>query len=336
LEEFNGKLYAGLTNWTDGSSVWRSDDGRHWTQTSDFGFDGVQTGVNAAIGDLQVFNSQLYAGTRWGSDNGQIWRSADGEAWTQVSDPDFAGIGSFVVYNNVLYAGTWARDLLKGAEIWRSATGASGDWDLLATSDLTNNPHNSAVTAMSVFGTNLYAGIQNTDSGSQIWVTSNGTTWSPVNQDGFGEGVSNGGVDSLTVFQNQLFAGTSNCDAGGQVWRSDNGTAWTKVVDGGFGDINNCVVANLIVHGKHLYSVTNNHPWNGDYTGVEVWRTQDGVNWTQVNPDGFGDGNNQAGAYNNATVAVFHNSLFVGVHNWASGTEVWQMLEQVFIPLVRR
>jgi len=44
----------------------------------------------------------------------------------------------------------------------------------------------------------------------------------------------------------------------------------------------------LIVSDNYLYCVTCN-----DETGAEVWRTDDGANWEQVGPDGFGDSNNQ-------------------------------------------
>jgi hypothetical protein len=51
-----------------------------------------------------------------------------------------------------------------------------------------------------------------------------------------------------------------------------------------------------------------------------VWRSSDGMTWTQVNANGFGDGNN-VGAY---SMAVFGSDLYVGTSNSSTGAEVWR------------
>ncbi len=68
---------------------------------------------------------------------------------------------------------------------------------------------------------------------------------------------------------------------------------------------------------------------------MEVWRTQDGTTWGQVGFAGFGNSNNRAPYWNNS-VTVFNNSLYIGTNNGANGGQVWQMLNQLYLPLILR
>lgn len=336
LVVFNDKLFAGVSNGIAGATVWSSEDGRTWTRTSDYAFDGVSIEANPAIGGFAVFNGKLYAGTRWGTENGQIWRTANGADWEQVSGGSaFSGLGSFAVFGGYLYAGTDSLSETSGAEIWRSDTGDSGDWELVPVPALTGDPANMTITSLVSYDGYLYAGVKNYGSGSQVWRSNNGTSWTRVDWGGFGEVGSNVCVHSMAVFNGKLYAGTTNEDTGGQVWRTD-GSSWIKVVNAGFGDPNNRSIGSLYVFGPYLYAVTENHPYRADRTGVEVWRTSDGVNWSQVSPDGFGDANNTNSQYNSASVTAFQDALFVGVKNYANGTEVWRMHRQVYLPLLLR
>ncbi len=88
------------------------------------------------------------------------------------------------------------------------------------------------------------------------------------------------------------------------------------------------LLACLIQFENALYAGSNN--WN---TGAQIWKTQDGTHWSQVNVDGYGDSNNNyvwGGA-------VFKGSLYLSAsENYANGGEIWQMLKQVYLPLVIR
>jgi hypothetical protein len=69
-------------------------------------------------------------------------------------------------------------------------------------------------------------------------------------------------------------------------------------------------------------------------TGVEVWRTSNGTDWRQVGFAGFGDSNNYATYWDNATT-VFDESLYVGTSNLANGGEVWRNKSYaIYLPLV--
>ena len=160
-----------------------------------------------------------------------------------------------------------------------------------------------------------------------MWRTSDGTTWSQVNSDGFGD-PGNGGP-WLESFQGYLYALVGNGDTGVQVWRCDTCNApgdWEQVANNGFGDGNNTGGHFILNSGNHLYACPGN-----DVTGGEIWQTTDGTTWSQAGVDGLGDSNN----WWIGSGAVFNNRLYLGTGNWANGGEVWSMGGgQVYLPVV--
>ena len=73
-------------------------------------------------------------------------------------------------------------------------------------------------------------------------------------------------------------------------------------------------------------------------TGTEVWKspTGDRNSWQCVVDTGFGTGRGAVLDWDNAT-AVHDDSLYVGTFTYGSGGgRVWQMLRQVYLPLVVR
>jgi hypothetical protein len=183
-----------------------------------------------------------------------------------------------------------------------------------------------------VFGDCLYAATDNETTGGEVWRTDNGTTWNQVNADGFGN-ANNTRVVSLETFGGQLYASTQNSTDGGAVWRTANGTDWEWVVNDGFGDVNNIDIASLVAFDGDLYAVVGNFD-----TGAEVWHssTGDRGSWKLVVDTGFGTGRGAVVGWDNVT-AVYENSLYVGTFTFGSGGgRVWQMLRQVYLPLVVR
>jgi len=51
--------------------------------------------------------------------------------------------------------------------------------------------------------------------------------------------------------------------------------------------------------------------------------------------DGLGDSNNDRPYWNDSTT-VFEDNLYVGTRNFANMGEMWQMLQQIFLPLAVR
>jgi formylglycine-generating enzyme required for sulfatase activity/sugar lactone lactonase YvrE len=331
LTVFNGQLYAGTGNWTDGAArVWRTGDGSNWTAVSEIGFGAAYTTTNRAVIGMAVFNNQLYAGTGWGGGLGQLWRSSNGTTWEQITGNGLGessgSFGTFAVYSNTLYAGTCGDGSDGGAQIWRSATGNSLSWTNVVTAGNTTT-NNTCVTSLKVFDDGLYAAVENSTDGAQIWRSTTGNSGSWVQVNGSGSGSTGG----FAAFNGYLYIGTYNDVTGAQLWRSSNGTTWVPVMSNGFGDVNNFKVESLYVFEDALYAATDNA-----VSGLEVWRSADGVNWAQINPDGFGDSNNDGTLWSNATT-VFQNSLYIGTNNYnGNGGEVWQMLRQVYLPAVMR
>jgi hypothetical protein len=106
LAVFDGGLYAGTFNSTQGAQVWRTVDGSTWRQVATDGFtDPNNTYIHALI----VFNNERYAGTQDDTEGGEIWRSSNGTRWSLANVPGFGTgrqmrIRSFFTLAGYLYA----------------------------------------------------------------------------------------------------------------------------------------------------------------------------------------------------------------------------------------
>ncbi len=348
LESFGGSLYAGTYNpdGGNGAQLWRF--GNSWAAVMTNGFNDA---ANVGIDDLIEFKGNLYAGT-WNEDNGgQIWRSANGSSWAQVVDQGFddrtnGEIFSLAVYSNTLYASTWSYTSTHGAEIWRSDTGNSDDWEQAADNGFDGDAANRSVTAMGVFNGYLYAGTDNwssttiTSTGAEVWRCQecDGSDWVPVNTGGFGT-VNNIGVSALAEFDGHLYASTVTQDGFGmEVWRCDACNApgdWERVVENGFDNSATGDLSALEVYTGQLHLIVGNST-----TGLEIWRSDTGDldDWEQVGFAGLGDSNNRAPYWDNS-VAVFDDDLFLGTINEANGGEVWHSLnldQSIYLPVLLR
>ncbi|WP_051871061.1 hypothetical protein [Chloroflexus sp. MS-G] len=352
LGTFGGYLYAGTFNFGgNGAQLWRASDGLNWTPVITNGFGNAS---NVGIDHLIEFNGQLYAGI-WNQTNsppytqgGEIWRSGDGLNWTRVvtqgfGDPTNGEVMRLAVFNNQIFAATWSYTSTHGAEIWRSSTGNSNDWQQVVSNGF-GDASNAAIMDMVEFNGALYAGTRfgAAGNGADLWRSTDGLNWTPVITDGFGY-TGTYDIAALAAFQNHLYAGTGRYDfsaktyPGGQVWRCsqssdcDEASDWELVVSDGFGNPDNINVSALHVFDGYLYAI----PYNFR-TGLEVWRTKDGTNWEQVGLAGLGDSNN-SGTYWNNSIATFNNRLYIGTTNDANGGEVWLFLhERVYVPSIQR
>jgi streptogramin lyase len=331
LENFNGQLYAGASNWVDGGQVWSTSDGSTWMPVSEPGFTDTMTTTNRAIIDLVEFKGQLYASTGWGGFPGQIWRTSAGTDWQPVvedgfGNPDNSSIGNFTVLSDTLYAA--AGNVIEGFEIWRSPTGDSLSWTPVITAGL-GYTANQQVTGFTLFDGFLYIAIEGPQP-CQVWRSADGSIWDPIITDGFGDPNNSSSMGGWATLDGYLYIGTRNEVTGAQLWRSNNGTAWEEVIDDGFGDLDNIKIELLFTFEGNLFAGTQNN-----VTGMQVWRSPDGSSWTQVNPDGFGDSNNTATLWSNATIA-FHGRMVIGTWNYANGGEVWALLNHMYLPVINR
>jgi hypothetical protein len=165
--------------------------------------------------------------------------------------------------------------------------------------------NNTRITSATVFNNQLYVGTYNTTTGTEVWRTSDGISWSQSNTDGFDEDINNTTSYSMTVFNNQLYLGTYNTTTGTEVWRTSDGTTWSQANTDGFGDGgNNEGSFSMIVFSNQLYVGTTN-----TIAGAEVWRTSDGTTWSPANTNGFGGGISNVDCY---ALTIFNNQLYVG------------------------
>lgn len=333
LAVFNGTLYAGTwSNATDHpAQVWRAADGKHWSEFSPPWSDTTESAY-----DLAVFDGRLYVGVdRTDSAGGEVWRT-DGNDWEASATAGFGnaqniGINALTVFSATLYAVT--TNPTTGPEIWRSATGDSGDWQHVA-ADLSNGPATQDVVLEELAG-QLFLGLGREQAPGrflgELWRSSDGQTWTPVFTDGLGNS-NNSIVSALTEFDGYLYLGFRNISEGGEVWRSLDGENWSRVLAGGLGNRANSRPYGLFVFQDHLYLVFSNTS-----TGAEVWRlrSSDDTTWIPVVTGGWGDANNGYADYFDKGAAVFEGRLYLGTLNRVTGGEVWLQLDhRQHLPLV--
>jgi hypothetical protein len=161
------------------------------------------------------------------------------------------------------------------------------------------------VSALGVYDGHLYAGVRNNPTGGQVWRTADGQNWVAVNSNGFGD--MNVGPTAFAVFSDTLFVGTGSSVTGAGIYSTTSGLNWTNVITGGFGITESLTLMNMTVFSGHLYAATVNDGLTP--VGAQIWRTPDGLNWTNVVTDNFG-----LGAGNNAWMSfeIFNGQLYAG------------------------
>jgi len=286
---------------------------------------GGRTGQLRNAADLAIdATGNLYIAD---SENHRIQKFAPGvPGWVQSNINAFGDLRnseilSLAPFGGQLYAGTY-NSSGNGAQLWRKSEG--GDWTAVITNGF-GSAYNAGIDHLIEFNDYLYAGTWADEvNGGEVWRSSDGLNWTRVARQGFGV-LTNGEVFRFAVFNDTLYASTWSytTDHGAEIWRSSTGISgdWTRVVTNGFGDANNQVVAMDVFNG-YLYAGTYN--WNYTAitsTGGEVWRTNDGITWTQVNTDGFGTVNNNAVS----ALVSFNGYLYAStVYYPGAGVQVWR------------
>jgi hypothetical protein len=182
------------------------------------------------------------------------------------------------------------------------------------------SPANRGVRNLAVFNGALYAGTSNGATGGEIWRSTDGLTWEPLMQGGFGN-MDNCSMRGMAVFQSHLYIGVlSTGQPPGEIWRSADGVTFEPVIDDGFGVPQNQGVGTMEVFDNQLYVGTVNKE-----QGVQIWRSADGVNFAPsvgpdaLTPSGFGNTFNKSVLYLHA----FGGQLYVGLIN-VYGFEVYR------------
>jgi hypothetical protein len=174
--------------------------------------------------------------------------------------------------------------------------------------------NNAAVSALEVFGGQLYAGTTN-DHGAQIWRTADGDNWSQVTLPGF-DNVGNGVLFDMIVYNGYLYAGTGAWPVhsfAGQIWRTPDGVQWERVTGAWEANTNNAGVSNFAIFSGMIYATTYN-----PVEGIEIFRSASGNpdDWGRVADKSFGLGN----AYPISTgLAEFNGALYVAFEGYKGG-----------------
>jgi len=242
---------------------------------------------------------------------------SDGHYWEKVVDKGFNNsrnsyAWSMETFKEKLYVGTL--NLQGGGEIWCSDSGNQGSWQQVYKAVFSRNR---GIRCLYTDGQQaLYATTSNKQ-GAQILRTTDGQTWTVVENKGLGNRKNNT-IRCMARFEEYLYAGMGS--SGAELYRSKDGFDWemvdaepsfesTKVQDPKTKRLvnNNLMIGELAVFTGHLYAFT----WtiDGDQGGIskniqvgtqsdiensdsqapfspvgafEVWRSKDGENWEKV------------------------------------------------------
>ena len=200
------QLYVG-TGWEGRVFTY---DGSTWTQINE---DGFGSSNNDGIRSLAVYEGKVYAGVYNPNDYACLYRY-DGPTtsdWTQVTSGGFGNnfedFRSLASYGGRLFIGGAGWNV--PCQVWEY------DGANFTRSDPGGMQYDSA-RCMTVFQNKLYVGTGN-DSGSpgggQLWEY-DGTTWSQVNTNGFGD-TDNDAILSVAANLSTIFAGVSNNQSDG-------------------------------------------------------------------------------------------------------------------------
>lgn len=219
-------------------TIWITN-GTHWKRANIPGFGHRDATIRA----IAVFNDELYAGTMKAGKDGDganIYKYTGGPlegnlnlvhpaAWTRVfsvtADEAYA-FADLKEFNGYLYAFGMCTH---GIEIYRSRDGtrwrevvgdAPGAGMPRGFGDDSNIQPNAVV-----FQDELYVGTQNFEDHAEIWRTSDGLNWEPVELYGFGR--NNIHIYRVWVYDNKLIVGTKNFVSGCEVWMSETGDPGT-------------------------------------------------------------------------------------------------------------
>jgi hypothetical protein len=225
-------LYAGAGS-HGGSAlgqVWRipfaSTDPYQWQLLVDFADPALGTNNVSQITYFYVWKNTLYFGVNGG---GMLWQSTDGTSFTEVPEME-TGFGntnntvvaSLVEFKGFLYAST--TNFTDGGQLWRTADGKT--WTALTTDAFGKGKSTTELRSLRTsFGKlwlTAYTDVS-TSSGTPVWYSDDGESFTQSNSDGFGD-KNNSGQNAVTIgFGKHQYFGGPNYVTGGQVWRAEIG-----------------------------------------------------------------------------------------------------------------
>lgn len=328
LAMFKGQLYAGTTRSGMGAQIWRQTK-TGWEAVT---MDGFEDGGNGGIDHLYEYRGYLYATTYHcmdenctTSNGGQIWRSLDGATWEPVTVDGFGDPANYEIFR-LGKLGTQLcaaiMDFNSLSHLWCSESGEAGTWTDQLMGGFMDGTQPVAILSLQEYkGAYFAAGQSKIDDEHYEAVVFRKTTTTGWETIPFPQGV-NVVASDLAVYKDYLYAITHAAPENtAQILRCKvcDGTDWVRV-DNGFGaNVFNRRMGALEPTKSALYAVTGNMT-----DGLSVWKSTDGLKWSQVGPYGLGSSNNGRVYWGNS-VTTNGTNLFLGTIANSSGGAVWKI-----------
>ena len=262
---YNGRLYAGTVNSTNGAALFASADGTDWEVVSGGPTDNP---ANISIRALVVYQGSVYVGTENNQTGAELWAYDDfTNVWTHKQTfTDDASVAELIVYNDKLYLGTW--DFTDSFQFFGSEDGFAFT-NLTPTFPNSENLSNLGVMKLIAYGGQLYLGTVNYRDGFTLLRTHDPDVpdgWEVITTDGLGDR-SNAYAWAMVVWDETLYLGTFNdglfggllapvpvpLDGRAQLWASEDGVNWAAVVEDGFGAPFTYGIRNMLVSDRRLF-----------------------------------------------------------------------------------
>ncbi|MFZ5365021.1 MAG: hypothetical protein ACOZBH_02370 [Patescibacteria group bacterium] len=252
---YNGKLYVGTYNTSNGAGLW-AYDGSNWASVDTNGFGNAN---NTSINSMIAYGGGLIVGTR-NTNKAEVWICDDTDTCSQQNlgatfDGNNDAAQAMTVYNGKLFMGT--DNAIDNSEIWQFID--TNNW-LMAdnTNGFLSTYQNDALTALLSIGSQLnneglLAGTKN-NSGAQIWRRGSNFTWTRIDNSSFGD-INNVEVMAMTAYNGQVFAATKN-SSGCRVYKQrEESTSWDAA--GSAGLINSAYTEcrSIVVYNGDLYAL---------------------------------------------------------------------------------
>lgn len=334
MEVFEGYLYAATSSEEKGNAkLWRTDSGEEGSWDSVTSFDPVLSGDKSihSFGVTTLGGGYIWLGTGNKLKGAMIYRSQDGVNWSGISergfgDPSLTGVSPHMVVfqgpddeTPYLYAGMGSHGEGTPGQVWRIPYESNdpSEWELLVDFAQVDKKVQT-ITYFYVWEDTLYFG---TDAGGQLWQSTDGVNFTKNSfvGNGFGD-KTNYVLSSFATFDEAFYVTTTN-KYGGQLWRSEDGEDWTQITGNAFGK---GPAVNELRSLRSSFGLL----WLTGYTqtdlsaGTPVWSSEDGVNFVQVNMDGFGNVDNNG---KNAVTMGFEGYQYFGGPNYKDGGQVWRI-----------
>lgn len=243
----DSKLYV-LVNSSDGFEVWQWSEDSDWTNVYE------QHGSNTVASMMKKAGDKLYVG-EYSTSTGlaQLYASTDGSTWSTVGDAGLSADSQVARVNDVAeFKGDFYAFTSDGRVLRSTDSGST--YSVVYTSSLSGADF---LVARKHNGILYFGG--SSDSGALLMATSNGSDFTTVTEDGFGN-TQNTAVTEIKEKHGRVQAYMEN-GSGFEMYRMthvrDNAT-WELWIDAGANDADNTAVADVVSYHGHRYISTKN------------------------------------------------------------------------------